>query len=121
MTLPASLVLSMRSWILGATSLGLIAVGILRLASISHAGIGESCYQNPGLTAQSLPSGGWTADGVLTLFPVGVRCSYYTTEHSLYLVTTAVSVWDWGLTFAAIAGLLGFVIFLTARFTTRRI
>jgi hypothetical protein len=115
------MIVSMRSWILGATSSGLIALGIFRIAMISYSGIGTSCYANPDLGPDVLPPGGWTANGVLSLFPLGVRCSYFTTEHSLYYVTTVASVWDWGLTFGAIAGLLGFVLFLTARLATRRI
>ncbi|WP_255408551.1 hypothetical protein [Cryobacterium sp. M23] len=33
---------------------------------------------------------------------------------------TQTSVWDWGITFAAILGVLGVALFLTARLATRR-
>jgi hypothetical protein len=117
---PVLLAMTARSWILGVPSLALIALTGLQFASMSHAGIGESCYQNPELGNLALPSAGWTADGAFLFFPVGVQCSYFTSEHELFLVHTQTSVWDWGITFAAILGVLGVALFLTARLTTRR-
>ena len=109
-----------RSWILGIPSMAVIALAGLRFAFISRAGIGESCYQNPELGNLPLPSAGWTTDGAFSFFPIGVQCSYFTSEHELLLVHTQTNVWDWGITFAAILGILGFVLFLTARLATRR-
>ena len=117
---PVLLAVTARSWILGLPSMALMALAGLQLAFISHAGIGESCYQNPELGKLALPSAGWTADGAFSFFPVGVRCSYFTSEHELLLVHTQTSVWDWGITFAAILGVLGVALFLTARLATRR-
>ncbi|TFD56750.1 hypothetical protein E3T39_15550 [Cryobacterium suzukii] len=117
---PVLLAVTARSWILGIPSLALIALTGLQLAIISHAGIGESCYQNPELGNLALPSAGWTTDGAFSSFPVGVQCSYFTSEHELLLVHTQTSVWDWGITFAAILGVLGAALFLTTRLATRR-
>ena len=41
-------------------------------------------------------------------------------EHELLLVHTRASVWDWGITFDAILGIIGVTLFLTARLDTRR-
>ncbi|WP_241989204.1 hypothetical protein [Cryobacterium serini] len=117
---PALLAVTARSWILGIPSMALIALAGLQFAIISHAGIGESCYQNIELGRLPLPSAGWTTDGSLSFFPIGVQCSYFTGEHELLLVHTQTSVWDWGITIAAILGVLGVALFLTARLATRR-
>ena len=117
---PVLLAVTARSWILGIPSLVLIALAGLQFASISRAGIGESCYQNPELGSLPLPSAGWTTDGAFSFFPIGVQCSYFTSEHELLLVHTQTSVSDWGITFAAILGVLGFALFLTARLATQR-
>lgn len=117
---PVLLAVTARSWILGISSMALIALAGLQFAFISHAGIGESCYQNPALGNLALPSAGWTADGAFSFFPVGVRCSYFTSDHELLLVHTQSSVWDWGITFAAILRVIGVALFLTARLATRR-
>ena len=117
---PVLLAVTARSWILGISSMALMALAGLQFAFISHAGIGESCYQNPELGNLALPSAGWTADGAFSFFPVGVRCSYFTSDHELLLVHTQSSVWDWGITFAAILGVIGVALFLTARLATRR-
>ena len=117
---PVLLAVTARSWILGIPSMALMAVAGLQFAFISHAGIGEFCHQNPKLGNLALPSAGWTASGAFSFFPVGVRCSYFTSEHELLLVHTQTSVWDWGITFAAILGVLGVALFLTARLATRR-
>ena len=117
---PVLLAVTARSWILGIPSMALIALAGLQFAIISHAGIGESCDQNPELRNLPLPSAGWITDGSLSFFPIGVQCSYFTSEHELLLVHTQTSVWDWGITIAAILGVLGFALFLTARLATRR-
>ena len=117
---PVLLAVTARSWLLGIPSLALIALAGLQFAIMSHAGIGESCYQNPGLGNLPLPAATWTAGGAFSFFPVGVQCSYFTSEHELLLVHTQTSVWDWGITFAAILGVLGVALFLTARLATRR-
>lgn len=117
---PVSLAISARSWILGIPSFTLIILAGLQFASISHAGIGESCYQNPHVDVLALPAAGWTADGVFSFFPIAVQCSYYTSEHELVLAQTQASVWDWGITCAGILGLLGVTLFLTARLATRQ-
>jgi hypothetical protein len=115
-TVPIPLIVSIRSWMFGVLSLALLALTAFRLLMIYRAGIGGVwCHQDSGLTIETLPSGGWTAEGELSLFPIGVRCSYYTLGHSLALVHTAADVWDWAITAGAIAGVLGFVLFLTAR------
>ena len=117
---PVLLAVTARSWILGIPSVVLIALAGLQFVVISHAGIGESCYQNPELGSLPLPSAGWTTYGAFSFFPVAVQCSYFTSEHELLLVHTQTSVWDWGITFAAILGVLGAALFLTARLATRR-
>jgi hypothetical protein len=117
---PVFLAVSARSWILGVPSFALMALAGLQFAFISNAGIGESCYQNPHINNLSLPSAGWTADGALSFFPIAVQCSYFTSEHELFLVHSQASVWDWGITYAAILGVIGVALFLTARLTTRR-
>ena len=117
---PALLAVTGRSWILGIPSRALIALAGLQFASMSHAGIGESCYQNIEQGNLALPSAGWTADGAFSFFPIGVQCSYYTNDHELFLINVQTSVWDWGITFAAILGVLGFALFLAARLATRR-
>ena len=117
---PVLLAVTARSWILGIPSLALIALAGLQFAVISHAGLRESCDQNPELGTLPLPSAGWTTDGAFSFFPIGVQCSYFTSEHELLLVHTQTSVWDWGITIAAILGVLGFALFLTARLATRR-
>lgn len=117
---PVLLAVTARSWILGIPSLALIAVAGLQFAIMSHAGLGESCYQIPELGNLALPPPGWTTDGAFSFFPIGVQCSYFTSDHELLLVHTQSSVWDWGITFAAILGVLGFALFLTARLATRR-
>jgi hypothetical protein len=43
-----------------------------------------------------------------------------TSNHELLLVHTQSSVRDWGITFAAILGIVGVALFLTARLATRR-
>lgn len=118
--LPVVLAVSARSWIIGLTSFALMTFGGLQFAFLSHAGVGESCYQNPQLGDLTLPSAGWTADGTFSLFPISVRCSYFSSEHELVLVYTQASVWDWGITAAAFLGIIGFTLFLTARLATRR-
>ena len=117
---PVLLAVAARSWILGIPSLALIALAGLQFAIMSHAGIGESCYQNSGLGNLALPAAGWTADGAFSFFPIGVQCSYFTSANELFLVHTQTSVWDWGITFAAILGVLGSALFWAARLTTRR-
>jgi hypothetical protein len=117
---PVLLAVTARSWIFGISSMALMALAGLQFAFVSHAGIGESCYQNPELGNLALPSAGWTADGALSYFPVGVRCSYFASDHELLLVHTQSSVWNWGITFAAILGVIGVGLFLTARLATRR-
>jgi hypothetical protein len=118
--LPVLLFVTARSWILGIPSLAFVALAGLQFAIMSHAGIGESCYRSPGLGSLALPSAGWTADGAFSFFPVGVQCSYFTSEHELFLVHTQTSVWDCGITFAAFLGVIGVALFLTARLATRR-
>ncbi|TFC96729.1 MULTISPECIES: hypothetical protein [Cryobacterium] len=120
LALPVLLAVTARSWILGISSMALLALAGLQFAFISHAGIGESCYQNPDLGNLALPSAGWTAYGAFSSFPVGVRCSYFATDHELLLVHTQSSVWGWGITLAAILGVLGIALFLTARLATRQ-
>ena len=117
---PVLLAVTARSWILGIPSMAVVALAWLQFAFISHAGIGESCYQYIELGNLPLPSAGWTTDGAFSFFPIGVQCSYFTSEHELLLVHTQTNVWDWGITFAAILGVLGFALFLTARLATRR-
>jgi hypothetical protein len=117
---PVLLAVTARSWILGIPSLALITLAGLQFAIISHAGLRESCSQNPELGSLPLPPAGWTTDGAFSFFPIGVQCSYFTSEHELLLVHTQTSVWDWGITFAAMLGVLGFALFLTARLATRR-
>lgn len=117
---PVSLALSARSWILGIPSFALITQAGLQLASISHAGIGESCYQNPHVDILALPAAGWIADGVFSFFAIAVQCSYFTSRHALLLVRTQARVWDWEITCAGILGLLGVTLFLTARLATRQ-
>ena len=115
---PVLLFVTARSWILGIPSMTLVALAGLQFAFISHSGKGESCYQNPELG--DLPSAGWTTDGVFSFFPVGVQCSYFTSDQELLLVHTQASLWDWGITFGAVLGILGFLLFLTARLATQR-
>jgi hypothetical protein len=117
---PVFLAVSARSWILGVTSFALMAIAGLQFAVLSHAGIGESCYQNSQVGDLNLPSAGWTADGAFSFFPIAVRCSYFTGERELVMVHTQTTVWDWGITFAAVLGVIGVTLFLTARLTTRR-
>ena len=119
-TFPVLLAVTARSWILGIPSMAVIALAGLQFAFISHSGIGESCYQNPELGNLPLPSAGWTTDGAFSFFPIGVQCSYFTSEHELPLVHTQTNVCDWVITLAAILGVLGFAVFLTARLATRR-
>jgi hypothetical protein len=121
MTLPVPVIVSVRSWTFGGFSLVLLALTAFRLLVIYHAGVGgEWCYEGSGLSIEALPSAGWTAQGELSLFPIGVRCSYYALDHSLALVHTAADAWDWAMTVGAIVGVLGFGLFLGARSATRR-
>jgi hypothetical protein len=105
----------------GGLSLALLTLAAFRIFALFHAGVGVWCSQSPGVPDGALPLAGWTTEGEVSLFPIGVRCSYFTLQHSLVLVHITADAWDWAITIAAIAGLLGSVLFLTARAATHRI